>query len=292
MVRMRSATLTAGIAFLACAAFAQTANIPVFEVASVKPSPPLPPQGGVYLGPARGGPGTPDPGQITWTWARFMDLLTTAYDVKPYQINGPAWINSERYDIIARLPPAATKDQVKVMWQNLLADRFGLKLHHESKEFQLDELVLAKGGPKLKPSSEDPTPPLTGEPPRFKDGVLSSPGFVITISPGAGRADVHAISRAQPLSKLTAMLGNQVNRPVLDKTGLTGNYDFTLEFTMDMNRLTTPPPPAGAAGDIATDPSPDIGSALQEQLGLRLVASKARLDVLVIDHAEKVPTAN
>jgi uncharacterized protein (TIGR03435 family) len=116
-----------------------------FEVASVKPSAPVPPNGGVYFGPARGGPGTPDPGLITWTYARLRDLLMTAYDMKTYQVNGPAWLDTERYDIVARVPAGATKEQVNAMWQKLLTERFGVVLHHESREFQLEELVIGKG---------------------------------------------------------------------------------------------------------------------------------------------------
>ena len=74
----------------------------------------------------------------------------TAYDVKAYQVSGPAWLDTERYDVAVKVRAGATKDQVKVMWQNLLAERFGVKVHHESKEFQVEELVIAKGGPKLK----------------------------------------------------------------------------------------------------------------------------------------------
>lgn len=106
-----------------------------FEVASVKRFAPVPTAGGVYFGPPRGGPGTPDPGLITWTYARLRDLLMTAYDVKTYQVYGPDWLNTERYDILARVPANATKDQVRVMWQTLLSDRFLLVLHHESRGF-------------------------------------------------------------------------------------------------------------------------------------------------------------
>jgi len=133
-------------------AFAFVAKGQTFEVASVKPSPPVPPAGGVYFGPPRGGPGTPDPEQITWTYALMKTVLMTAYDVKNYQINGPAWLDSERYDIAVKIAPGATKEQVGVMWQNLLAERFGLKVHHESKEFQVSELVVGKDGAKLKPT--------------------------------------------------------------------------------------------------------------------------------------------
>ncbi len=133
---MLTAILAACMALLAGSAFAQT-----FEVASVKQSPAVKPGERVFDGPARGGPCSPDPGQITWTYARFVDLLMTAYDVRNYQIRGPAWLESERYDVLARVPPGATKEQVRAMWQNLLAERFGLALHHEPREFRVDELV-------------------------------------------------------------------------------------------------------------------------------------------------------
>ena len=97
-------------------------------------------------------------------------LLTMAYDVKPYQINGPAWLDSERYDIIAKVPAGTTKDQVKVMWQNLLVDRFGLTLHHESKIFQVEEMQIAKAG-KLKETTPDSNAPqytATGRGPSFQ----------------------------------------------------------------------------------------------------------------------------
>jgi uncharacterized protein (TIGR03435 family) len=98
------------VVILGCtAAFGQTPQHLTFEVASVKLSPPVPPRGGVYFGPARGGPGTPDPGQITLTYALLRDMLMTAYDVQAYQVNGPAWLVTERYDIALKVPESATK---------------------------------------------------------------------------------------------------------------------------------------------------------------------------------------
>jgi uncharacterized protein (TIGR03435 family) len=124
-----------------------------FEVSSVKPSPPVSPNGRVFFGPARGGSGTSDPARITWTNARFMDLLTTAFDVKSWQVTGPAWITAERYDIIVKVPEGTTPAQLPAMWQDLLAERFGLVVHREQKEFKVQELVIAKGGSNLKPTS-------------------------------------------------------------------------------------------------------------------------------------------
>ncbi len=289
---MRRVELIAGVAFLACAAFGQAADGLVFEVASVKPSPPVKPGDRVYFGPARGGPGTPDPGQITWTYARFLDLLMTAYDVKNYQISGPGWLSDERYDVVAKLPAGATKEQVRAMWQSLLAERFGLVVHHESREFQVDELVIAKGGSKVKESAEDADALLAGKPPELKDGNISGPGMIVTIMPGPNGATAHAYAKSVPISRLTGTVGNVVNRPVLDKTGLTGTYDFTLEFAISMPGAPPPVPGGQAPGDIAGDPGPNIDAALQQQLGLRLVDSRAKLDVIVVDKAEKVPSAN
>ena len=80
----------------------------------------------------------------------MKDVLTIAYDVKDYQINGPGWLGTERYDILVKVPADTTSEQVNIMWQNLLAERFGLMLHHAPKEFQVEELVVGKNGAKLK----------------------------------------------------------------------------------------------------------------------------------------------
>jgi len=286
--------LATGLCF--CALAYGQATGPAFEVASVKPSPPIPPDGRVYFGPARGGPGTPDPGQITWSYATIKNLLMTAYDVKAFQVSGPAWMGTERYDIVAKVPAGTTKEQVGVMWQKLLAERFGVMLHHESREFQVEELVAARGGPKLKETADDLAAALPPGPPSLdKNGDLRSAGMVSMLYSGPS-PKAHTVARAQPIAQLTAMLSNQLNRPVLDRTGLTGRYDFALDYSL---RASPPPPgqpgpdPAAAVpADSASDAGPDITAALQQQLGLRLVAGKAKLDVVVIEKAERVPTAN
>jgi len=279
---VRLTTSTALVPIFHSAAFAQP---PAFEVASVKRSGPIKP--GIFLGPARGGPGTADPGQITWSYATLKGMLMLAYDVKNYQVSGPAWLDTERYDVTAKVGEGATKAQVRLMWQNLLAERFSVALHHESKELQVEELVIAKGGSKLKESEVDPAAPPPEGPPSMKNGELAGPGFVTRIFPDGPRA--LTIAKAQPVSQLTIMLTNQLHRPVLDKTGLTGKYDFSIEYAPNLNGAALP-----AAGQPAppSDPAPDLASAVQQQLGLKLVASKATIDVLVIDKAERVPTEN
>ena len=166
-----------------------------FEVASVKPSAPVPPSGEVYFGPARGGPGTTDAGLITWFYAQLRDILMTAYNVKTYQLNGPAWLNTERYDIVARVPAGAAEEQVSVMWQKLLAERFGVELHHESKEFQVQELVIDRGGSKLKETNGEPASPLPGPPRQDNNGGLASPGQVVMVHPREGGASLHTVAK-------------------------------------------------------------------------------------------------
>ncbi|HLG98868.1 MAG TPA: TIGR03435 family protein [Bryobacteraceae bacterium] len=293
---MRQALLTGGIAICYCALmFGQGDRKLSFEVASVRPSPPVPPAGGVFFGSPQGGPGTEDPSRISWRYASLLSVLMKAYQVEAYQISGPDWLRTQRYDIAVTVPPAATQEQVNVMWQNLAADRFGVALHHESKEFQVEELVVAKNGPKLKESSEDPVAAAQAGRPEFKNGQLASPGLVTMIRRSPHGMVANSMAKAQPISKLTAMLANQLHRPVLDKTGLTGIYDFNLEFTPDLTGMSIPIGQDGAAAspvDTASEPMPDLAAAVQRQLGLRLVASKARLDVIVIDRAERVPTDN
>jgi uncharacterized protein (TIGR03435 family) len=287
------------IAIVGCvAASGQVEEKLTFEVASVRPSPPVPPNGGVDFGPPRGGPGTPDPDRISWSYATLKSILMTAYDVKAYQINGPDWLGTGRYDIAAKVSEGATKAQVTSMWQNLLAERFGVTLHHESKEFRVEELVISNGGHKLTEVEEDPSAVMTDAPPKLDNGKLSGPGLVTRVSVDSHGAHAISVAKAQPLSKLLEMLGNQLGRPVLDKTGLTGRYDFTIDFTWSMAGIPPPPllappgPEPVAVSTEASEPGTGLVAAVQKQLGLRLVGGKAKLDVLVIDKAEKVPTEN
>ena len=178
---------------------------PEFEVASVKPMPPSSPQH-----PETGGPGTTDPGQITWSGVRLRTLLKTAYGVELYQISGPAWLDSEHYMIIAKVPESATKELVNLMWQNLLKVRFGVVVHHESREFQGEEMTLPKGASKLKETNlpDSPAPTMPG---------TASNGLIV-----AGDGDTRRIlARAQSLAQVAAFLAQVAGHPVIDKTGLT-----------------------------------------------------------------------
>jgi uncharacterized protein (TIGR03435 family) len=257
-----------------------------FEVATVKPA--VLPTGPA---PPRGGPGSSDPGYVHYTYMSVKNLLMTAYDMKITQITGPAWIDSERYDITASVPPGATKEQVNLMLQNLLADRFKLVVHRETKEMPLYELLIAKGGSKLKPYVVDPNPPKQPEPGRLlvfdKDGnPVLRPGTLM-LSTGAGRRRI--AGSKQSISKLTTTLAVEVQRPVIDKTGLEGEYDYALEFLPEGPNAyppgQAPPPPSDA------DP-PTILVAVQEQLGLKLDPKKGPVEMLVVDRGEKTPAEN
>ena len=283
------------LATLLSVAFGQT-----FEVASVKPSGPAS-QGRPEL---QGGPGTADPGRITHPRITLQRLIGEAYGVAPDQIQAPGWIAEEKYDIAAKVPLGATKDDLKVMFQHLLEERFKLSLHHITKDFPVYELTIAKGGAKVKENT-DPNlePSRPGDPrmppdrngfpqlPPGKSGMVGAPVNGLT----------HTTARGMPLSSLLFQLGAQLGTftgpntyapgRIVDKTGLTGKYDFNLEYAGVGgigSALSLP-----AAGD-ASEPSIGLSfvDAVEKQLGLKLTKSTAPFEVLVIDHAEKTPTEN
>ncbi len=310
---MQKAIVCAALALLP-AALAQTpADKPAFEVASVKPAPPPTPN--LFMMGTRGGPGTSDPEHASFSNVTQRMLIAQAYDVQDYQISSPGWLESERYDIVAKVPKGTTKEQFRLMLQNLLAERFHLTVHRETKSMPLYALMVAKSGPKMKeaapppPADESAAKDGPGPPPGAgggmppiqmgKDGLPKLPpgrGFGMMMMNGRTRL----FGNAQPVSKLADALARQIGRPVTDKTGLTGTYDFNLEFDpagLSGMRGVVPPllPAVGPDGPAANPPESESASlftALQEQLGLKLELKKGPLDVLVIDHSEKVPVEN
>jgi len=274
----------------------------VFEVASIKPSA-LPTGGRIFLG-TRGGPGTDDPGRFTCTNCTLLMLITTAYSVQPFQVSGPPALSTERFEIVAKVPEGATKEQFRQMLQNLLAEQFKLTLHHDSKEMPLYQLVVARGGPKMKESAETTKTENTAAPaapgPMKRDAegypVLTPGQSVMAMTPGHARMQGAQQTMPEFATRLSAFLG----RPVTDATSLNGKYDFVLSWAPEPNRglipgLPPPPPGADTIAPAAADPQdsgPTIFTALQEQLGLKLEQKKGPVDMLVIDHVEKVPTEN
>ena len=289
------------------ASFGQPADGKIaFEVASVKPAAPA--TGAAAIVPQiRGGPGTADPGQISYTNWSMSALLLMAYGLhQPYRLSGPNWLENTKYDIVAKIPAGATREQVNVMVQNLLVERFGLAAHHETRDLPGYEMAVSRNGPKIKESPESPTvvaaAPVPGVLRRIamgkdKDGLpelASGSTGLVTLPAGAGSTRYSA--RNQPLSQLAGLLDNPLGRPVVDKTGLTGKYDFNLTYTRDertmANMVGGVPPSTPAAADAPADAAPDLFTAMQEQLGLKLESKKVPIDVLVIDRLEKAPTAN
>ncbi len=229
-----------------------------FEVASVRVAAPR----NMYVGARKGGPGTADPERFTWEYAPFLSILIEAFGVQPSQIEGSG-LEDQRYDITAKVPEGTTKDGLDVMLQNLLIDRFGLKFHHQSRVMAVYELTVAKSGSKLKESDGSSTE-TSG---RYINGVIK-----LTL----GRSTVR---------DLAGQLGTEVERVIVDKTGLKGVYDFRLEYSREGLRPLGPAP-------AVQDPAPSLFTAVQEQLGLKLEPAKEPVDVMMVDSINKIPADN
>ena len=242
-----------------------------FEVASIKPA--APDARGMRC---RGGPGSTDPGLLTCENYSLSYLVMMAYNLHGFQLVAPDWMDAARFNVVAKLPSGSDRRQFDSMLQKLLADRFGLRVHFEKKNMTVYELTLAKSGPRLKESHEPesakpeaPWRPPAGGPP--------------------ARMTAHVTRKGDSIAELADFLSNQLGQPVTDATGLAGRYDYEMSFLME--------PGGRAAGPVALNGSePDIQTGLMEavdnQLGLKLQKKKGQSDVLIVDHAEKVPIEN
>jgi uncharacterized protein (TIGR03435 family) len=237
---------------------------PAFEVATIRPSDPARPGQIVTL---RGV-------EVITTNVTVHDLINLAYWLHPKQLTGgPGWTESEKYDMAGKpdAPGQPNVDQMKMMIQKLLADRFQLKFHFEKRDLSAYAVTITKAGAKIIRSQDDPK---------------GLPGFYF----GKTAAGTTLTFRNSPMSQVTAVLQNFLDKPVVDQSGLSERYDFTLTFTLDpaqMARLGGPPIPAAENPDAA----PDVFTAFQQQLGLKLESTKAPVDVMVIDKVEK-PSEN
>ena len=237
---------------------------PGFEVATIKPSEPGRP-GKLFT--VRGQ-------DIVTINTTLADLITMAYGVHAKQITGaPAWVESEKYDLNIKpdAPGQPNVAQMKIIIQKLLADRFQLKFHREKRELAVYAITAVKTGAKLTKSQSDPN----GLPGLFFGG--GSPGVSFNV-------------RNATLAEVAATLqGSILDKPVVDQTGLTEKYDFTLKFTPDPGQMAAfgPQPPAVDSPDAP----PDVFAAFEQQLGLKLSSTRAPADVLVVDRVEK-PSAN
>jgi uncharacterized protein (TIGR03435 family) len=288
MARLLAALL---LATLAASISAQTDSRPAFAVATVKKN-----TTGADAQSMRLQPG----GRLVATNQPLRRLIVFAYGIQPQQLaGGPAWLETDRFDIVAQAedtlsptPPGGPPGPAQQMMQRLLAERFGLVVRTESRETPVYALTLARSdrrlGPKIKPAARDCLALMTAAPggvpvtaPQLADGRPAcgarrdGSGRVM-----AGGTDMKMLA--------TQLLAGQVDRLVIDRTGLTGAFDFELEYALDTPGRGGPPPPDPAT--VVSD-RPSLFAALEEQLGLKLQPQRAPVDVLVIDRVAP-PTEN
>lgn len=197
-------------------------------------------------------------GRIVFTNMPLQRLIAGAYGIGPFQVEGPAWLASERFDVVATYAASSTPAERLQMLRGLLEDRFKLAVHRESKQEPGYALVAAKNGFKLKPAE-------SGE-----------------------NETQHAGSRIQSLNAkktsmatLAGLIARYMGQPVVDRTGIEGVFDFELRWSTDE-----------AVAEAGADMPPSIFTALEESLGLRLQAQKVPVEIVVVDHVERTPTDN
>lgn len=269
-----------GVLALPCACFAQTA---AFEVASVKRSEPI------------------TPAKLS-----LYELIALAYQVKGHQISGPDWMVTERYDIQAKLPDGARRRQVPAMLQTLLADRFGMRLHRENRDLSVYALVVAGGGPRLKPSTSAAVTPQTADGPIQGGTTVSAGGTAVSTGPAGDSkitpgqdGSLHVENKKMTLARFAEFIGRYSELPVVDVTGLNGAYEMEFDVSGEEVRNAARahgapiPPRVGVSGsETPSDPSGVSLASSLRRLGLKLESRKRPAEVLVIDQVEKVPTPN
>jgi len=298
------------------------ASAQTFDVASVKPAPPLDPQK-ILSGQQRVGMKVAG-SNVDIESVALPELLFMAYKIRPSQMKGPDWlkvndplaaISAARFDVHAKLPAGGSEDQVPQMLQALLADRFKLVAHREQKEQNVYALVVGKNGAKVEPSAPE-TPAPDGAPPSARPDpiqVSGTPQTGMTIR-GAGNSGamriqmqdgmVHMVADKVTMEQLAGSVERFVDRPVVDRTGLQGTYKMSLELSMADMMAAARAAGVGAAANApagfgagapapAAGPADPSGNAIFqsiEKMGLKLEPSKSSVEYLVIDHLEKTPT--
>jgi uncharacterized protein (TIGR03435 family) len=227
----------------ACAFGQQAAEVLEFEAASVKPN-----KSGSNHSESHG-----TPGQLVALNMSLRAYICRAYNVRDYQVSGPDWMGSEKFDIVAKYPPHSGDSQPGPRLQKLLADRFKLAIHRESKESPVYALVAAKNGPKIKPVEDKGDHSTNTERGKF-------------------------VGTGVTMARFAEFLARYMDRPVVDLSEIKGVFNITLEWTPDE-----------AGSDTA---GPTLLTAIQQQLGLKLQPQKAPIDMIVVDHVERVPVEN
>lgn len=308
----RCAAVVLALGLGVSAAGAQT-----FEVASVKTAPPLDPQK-VLSGQQRVGMKVAGSSVVIENVA-LPELLVLAFKVRPTQMKTPSWLNAgdplaamsaTRFNVQAKMPAGATEEQVPQMLQALLAERFKLAFHRETKEQNAYVLVVGKDGAKLEPSPPDePKPadaPTSARPDPVQVSGNPQTGMNLRGPNGAGITmqmgpdGMHLVAEKMTLEQLAASVERFVDRPVVDQTGLKGNYKVSLDLSMaDLMAAArgagiNVPAVGDQAGAPAAGPADPAGGTSifksVEKMGLKLESRKSSVEFLVIDNLEKTPT--
>lgn len=240
--------LAVAMTLLEIAAPALRAQPPEFEVASIKTN----------RADSGGSSRSLYHGKVAVINVSLLSLLESAYDLSASRIIGPGWLDSDRFDVMAKSPEGVPDSKMPGMLQTLLKDRFGLAVHWDKKEMPVYQMVVAKDG--LKIHLFDPAHP---------DLTMRPTGSGISMM-GSGT-----------MPEIAKAISAPAGRPVIDGTGLEGLYIYHLSFT-----------PLSAQSENSSDPASDFFAAVQQQLGLKLEPKKAPVDILVIDHANRVPSEN
>jgi len=272
---MQCFVICAGLASLGLAA--QAADEPRFEVASIKASDPNP-SNPMFIGMSADG------AMVQYTNITLRDCIRGAYRARDFQIVGPDWMTRARFEINAKLPPGASADQIPEMLQALLSERFHLEIRREIEEHNVYALVAGNGGAKLKPAERK-----TGSSgkalgpdgkPREPMMYSNAPGGISITAPSASIASLVGL-----MSRFTA-------RPVVDMTGIEGQYEFKLTFAPEIDPglpTVVVPGPGGAL--TPAEPAPSVFDAVKPY-GLRLEARKAPVEMITVTHLDKTPTEN
>jgi uncharacterized protein (TIGR03435 family) len=286
-----------GIMLGATTLLAQNPARPAFEVASIRPAPAGPPPQGTVGGVRIDG------AQVRVSYLTLKDYIAVAYRVKLYQVSGPDWIGTDRFDVAATLPEGGLPSQLPEMIQTLLADRFQLKFHRDQKDLPVYALEIDKGGLKMTESPQDPDSEIVdAKAPQSFTGGGSNQGISMNLGHGSTLSFSNGKFEAKRLDlpTLAGTLERFLDRPVIDTTELKGKYDISFDVTQEDYRAmlirsavvagVVLPPDILRLADAASSPA-SLFDALQK-LGLRLTARKAPLDVITVDSMLKTPTEN
>jgi len=269
------------------------AQAPQFEVATVRPSSPQTVARPGYRMWRSGGPGTDDPGILTITLFPLRLLVRDAFGVPPDHIVGPAWIDDEKYDIVAKVPLGSTRADASLMLRSLLIERLHMSVRLEPREMPGYVLTVAKGGPKLRESVVDPAvKPLQGlancrlgpDHDGFPQMAPGCRGDLRLAMSGTIKITAQQVA-LDSLAKALSPVLNVSSERIVDETGLTGIYDYRLGFSG--TGLSTK-----ASADQDPSGLPDLFGALEKQLGLKLQQKKLLINMVIVDHVDRVPAEN